>query len=79
MGRTYLVALHRVEEKNLCSVWGRGPVGEAKNTVPPNTWSGIRPGIIIIAYLLPSMLGAGMNGNVEGAGCWCMGWILGLV
>ena len=54
-------------------------MGEAKNTVPPNTWSGIRPGIIIIAYLLPSMLGAGMTGKVEGVGCWCMGWILGLV
>ena len=35
--------------------------------------------IIIIANLLPSMLGAGMTGNVEGAGYWCMGWILGLV
>ena len=35
--------------------------------------------IIFIANLLPSMLGAGMTGNVEGAGCWCMRWILGLV
>ena len=54
-------------------------MGEAKNAVPPNTWSGTRPGIIITANLLPSMLGAGMYGNVKGAGCWCIGWILGLV
>ena len=70
---------HRVEEKSLYSVGGRGPVGEAKNTVPPNTWSGTRPGIIIIANLLPNMLGAGMHGNVRGASCWCIGGILGLV
>ena len=54
-------------------------MGEAKNTVPPNTWSGTRPGIIITANLLPSMLRAGMHGNVRGAGCWCIRWILGLV
>ena len=42
-------------------------MGEAKNAVPPNTWSGTRPGIIITANLLPSMLGAGMHGNVRGA------------
>ena len=54
-------------------------MGEAKNAVPPYTWSGTRPGIIITANLLPSMLGAGMHGNVRGVGCWCIGWILGLV
>ena len=37
-------------------------MGEAKNAVPPYTWSGIRPAIIITANLLPSMLGAGMHG-----------------
>ena len=42
-------------------------MGEAKNAVPPYTWSGTRPGIIITANLLPSMLGAGMHGNVEGS------------
>ena len=41
---------------------------EAKNAVPPYTWSGTRPGIIITANLLPSMLGAGMHGNVMGGG-----------
>ena len=41
-------------------------MGEAKNAVPPYTWSGTRPGIIITANLLPSMLGAGMHGNVRG-------------
>ena len=48
-------------------------VGEAKNAVPQYTRSGTRPGIIITANLLPSMLGAGMHGNVRGAGCWCIG------
>ena len=70
---------HRVEEKNLYSVGGRGPVGDAKSTVSPNTWSRTRSGIIIIVNLLPIMLGAGMHGNVRGASCWCIGWILGLV
>ena len=36
-------------------------------------------GIIIIANLLPNMLGAGMHGNVRGASCWCIGGVLGLV
>ena len=48
-------------------------MGEAKNAVPPYTWSGTRPGIIITANLLPSMLGAGMHGNVRGAGCCASG------
>ena len=46
-------------------------MGEAKNKVPPNTWSVTRPGIIIIANLLPSTLGAGVDGNVEDAGRCC--------
>ena len=53
--------------------------GEAKSTVPPYTRSGTQPGIIIIASLLPSTLGAGVEGNVEDAGCCCVGWVLGLV
>ena len=43
-------------------------MGEAKNTVPPNTWSGTRPGIIITANLLPSMLGGGHAWEREGGG-----------
>ena len=41
-GKNLLGRASRRWSENLCSVWGRGPVGEAKNTVPPNTRSGIR-------------------------------------
>ena len=41
-------------------------MGEAKNTVPPNTWSGTRPDIIIIANLLPNMFRGGHAREREG-------------
>ena len=56
-------------------------VGEAKNVVPSNTRSGTWTGNIIIASLLPGTLGAGVDGNVQDAGCCCplVRQVLGLV